>query len=752
MPLCIISNVSSHTIFKQGLFFTDQISIKTINGVVKVNSLNIGNLANTIVVSMNPSGTYLYAISSSGSLVCNIDFNNAYNTTLFNTSSTSLTSYGGITNLVVTNSRVYILGGYTSINENTLLSAITYANHGNTTIYPMFTTTYQARYVYNGIFDNSNNVFFTAENFYSPGPTDSFYNGINNNQIYFENGNSSQLTSLSKYLSNTATNGIYTINFNNERNSICFDAYRANIFMLSQAYDGNFPPLRHGWYNCISKFNLATNSLSLFATLTTIDTYYPTNNTGLGQNIMASYNYVYAAITNSNPVTTTDGLNFNCNYIMSVNINTSNIIAMGKGLNGVPYAMAYDASRNYLYVGGAFTTAAGFPVGYTAYWDENEQTWNNLVTLNGTCLSLAYSPTYNLLFFSGNFTSINGKTCNGFASFYTGDLQFNLLNNFIITLSNIAYNNNRIACSTDGKYITFVCNLAIFVSSNYGTSFTKVTVTENMITISMSSTGQYQLATSNGEIASTFYNSTNYGVTWTRKFVSATNSTKYMSCCCVSSTGQYQYIGGAGGNSAYYSINYGSTYLVDQSVLSYSSSKYTAIFVLSNVALTTIGYRSGSTSTLPFVYADLRSPILNNVVEHTWSIYNDSIFYDIGFKVTIMACKDNIIFVTNTGVTSTNLSDCRGMISLNGNIFGVSSWTAPFQLPDFFYNAIFSSKGIIWAHTFSKIYYSSTNGLSWNKINTYLTDIHSFCISYDGNIMYLLTSSGSVYQASIVDY
>ena len=105
MPLCIISNVSSHTIFKQGLFFTDQISIKTINGVVKVNSLNIGNLANTIVVSMNPSGTYLYAISSSGSLVCNIDFNNAYNTTLFNTSSTSLTSYGGITNLVVTNSR-----------------------------------------------------------------------------------------------------------------------------------------------------------------------------------------------------------------------------------------------------------------------------------------------------------------------------------------------------------------------------------------------------------------------------------------------------------------------------------------------------------------------------------------------------------------------------------------------------------------------------------------------------------------------
>ena len=78
-------------------------------------------------------------------------------------------------------------------------------------------------------------------------------------------------------------------------------------------------------------------------------------------------------------------------------------------------------------------------------------------------------------------------------------LQLIFLGNYAITITNTfvqstPQNYNRIACSSDGTYVTFVCDTAIYVSSNNGVNFTKTTVSDNMYCINMDYSGKYQLS------------------------------------------------------------------------------------------------------------------------------------------------------------------------------------------------------------------------------------------------------------------
>lgn len=108
--------------------------------------------------------------------------------------------------------------------------------------------------------------------------------------------------------------------------------------------------------------------------------------------------------------------------------------------------------------------------------------------------------------------------------------------------------------SDSGQYQTAVVNNGnIYISSDYGKTFTGVSgnYLKIWISISMSGTGQYQTAAIK---SSTLYRSTNYGVTWT----SAGGSNDWESIS-VSSLGQYQAAAAYYGL-LYFSSNFGSTW------------------------------------------------------------------------------------------------------------------------------------------------------------------------------------------------
>ncbi|MEZ7891553.1 MAG: hypothetical protein QMC67_07385, partial [Candidatus Wallbacteria bacterium] len=83
----------------------------------------------------------------------------------------------------------------------------------------------------------------------------------------------------------------------------------------------------------------------------------------------------------------------------------SNWSALGDGIDGMVYALAFDGSGN-LYAGGAFTEAGGIAAKYIAKW--NGTTWSALGTgMNNTVFTLAVSGTS--LYAGGAFTEAGGN-------------------------------------------------------------------------------------------------------------------------------------------------------------------------------------------------------------------------------------------------------------------------------------------------------------------------------------------------------
>jgi hypothetical protein len=121
-----------------------------------------------------------------------------------------------------------------------------------------------------------------------------------------------------------------------------------------------------------------------------------------------------------------------------------------------------------------------------------------------------------------------------------------------------------IAISSSGQYQSFISNNAkIVLSSDYGKTWASSPDTSNNTNkgwsfIAMSQTGQYQIA---GVIREYIYVSSNFGVSWTQI---VSTGLRWWTAGAISSTGQYQIAGGWNGGpyggAAYYSNNYGSTW------------------------------------------------------------------------------------------------------------------------------------------------------------------------------------------------
>ena len=84
---------------------------------------------------------------------------------------------------------------------------------------------------------------------------------------------------------------------------------------------------------------------------------------------------------------------------------------------------------------------------------------------------------------------------------------------------NGTYNKNlnnliSIQLSKSGQYQTAISNSTLYVSNNYGLTWSSPITSDYLIDIAISSSGKYQLVYSNLRYTYTFRYSSDYGVTW----------------------------------------------------------------------------------------------------------------------------------------------------------------------------------------------------------------------------------------------
>ncbi len=98
-------------------------------------------------------------------------------------------------------------------------------------------------------------------------------------------------------------------------------------------------------------------------------------------------------------------------------------VGANNGVDGTVYALAVDASNNNIYAGGSFTHAGGISAAHIAGWykdpDLGNESWNALGSgVNNTVYALAIDNTshYEYLYVGGAFTSAGGTSVNHIAS------------------------------------------------------------------------------------------------------------------------------------------------------------------------------------------------------------------------------------------------------------------------------------------------------------------------------------------------
>jgi len=290
-----------------------------------------------------------------------------------------------------------------------------------------------------------------------------------------------------------------------------------------------------------------------------------------------------------------------------------------------------------------------------------------------------------------------------------------------------------IACSSTGQYVSFCCNLKIYYSSNYGVSFNTYTSTTNMYAITMSSSGQYQLAVSTGIPACSIYQSTNFGVTWTipKANVTSNNGGRWFQSVCISSDGSRMFCGGSGGAGLqnYRSDNFGTTW----------SGAIGGILGRNSCAML---YSSG----LVYASQNLNTPIAIMSITTTT-------------ETTGTTLPAQVWFITSNGSTNwyyINSSNNGFYSSNSGTSYGsaVSSIAIGFitNIRGLWYN---SAGTRIWAAGASNmnLYYSTNNGTSWTTVTTGLSGIiYGFNISSNSSTAYILLTSGAVYSLNISGY
>ncbi len=200
------------------------------------------------------------------------------------------------------------------------------------------------------------------------------------------------------------------------------------------------------------------------------------------------------------------------------------------------------------------------------------------------------------------------------------------------------------AMSADGQYISIVnYNGNIYVSSNYGSSFSAKLSANNWSSISVSASGQYQTATITG---GGVYTSNDYGVTWSLN--GSLPSGPQYNCSAISGNGMIQIVG----------INFGAIY---------TSYDYGVTWSINASAPNNIQWNSISISSNgQYVYACANNNNVYNSYNYglTWSSVNSSNYYS---SVSVSSSGEYVSTLVNGGYVYSNT------VSLNRMIWNINN-------------------------------------------------------------------------------
>lgn len=296
-------------------------------------------------------------------------------------------------------------------------------------------------------------------------------------------------------------------------------------------------------------------------------------------------------------------------------------------------------------------------------------------------------------------------------------LQNATLTNSFGSTANTTYR-NMISCSANGVYVTAVAGSNVYVSSNYGISFTTTVFTGlTIVSTAMNSTGQYQMFTT-GTSYGNVYVSRNYGASWTSVLNISTGSSAIIpATSAISLDGTLMVAGGGGttGTTSYYSTNYGNTWTSSPT----SARRVASVILNNNICISAI---FGSQNCTYHTINANTETLINPSSPSTSAVNYLSSSFD-QQKVTVAFGNTQYAYSINYGVNWTKLSAANSYFT-------------------------FYDKDGVSIYYIGNTYVYKYNPSGIIQIASFTTDtINSACISY--NNIYLISSTMKLYTIDI---
>ena len=344
--------------------------------------------------------------------------------------------------------------------------------------------------------------------------------------------------------------------------------------------------------------------------------------------------------------------------------------------------------------------------------------------INGAPSSFTYlSASQDITGATGSFTYLSASQ--GITG-ATGSLQYLTIgnidnissNNYTANFIQTSYNGNwsSVSISSSGQYqIAIDISAGIAISSNYGASWVYPTIPNtpnnpNWSSSAISASGQYQTVVGNGII----YYSSNYGVTWNQSSAPSRNWSSNK-CLAMNALGQYQTA--VEQNGTWYSTDYGVTWTQNQS---FSQNPYN---YFNSVAVSSTGqYQTAiSANDYGFIWNSFDYGI-------TWSQNQNTPRSAFGWLTVAVSASGQYQTVVSNGsiiYTSTDYGVTWNSVNIGG-VANAMSASGQYQ--------IVVSNGIL--------YYSTDYGVTWTQQNSYYGN-------YSANFSSVAISASGKYQTIV---
>ena len=385
--------------------------------------------------------------------------------------------------------------------------------------------------------------------------------------------------------------------------------------------------------------------------------------------------------------------------------------------------ISISASGQYATAGGATTSNTAT---YSYYSTNYGQTWT-ASSFSGFNFAMACSA-------SGQYQVCGqGQSASGYGIYYSSDYgkNFTVSNN---TTSNAC---SYAAMSATGQYALVtqnpVSNVSLYISANYGRTFTAITIGFTPFGATMSASGQYQMVTGyaagNGYTTGIYY-STNYGQTWNAIATSSLTTTLgSMYQVAMSSNGQYCI-----------SCQANATGTIFQSITPFFTAGSSTNLLITSIQANAIIFGDGSTA----VSAD--PPLDYGTFGLNWTQTSS-------ISTTWFACAMSANGQYQIAGQSSGWSANSGTIYYSSN-YG-QTWTAVTSSPSNSWSSVTMSASGQYAvicvgnssiNVPGPVYISSTYGQTWSI--TTLSVCGNSAISASGQYMLIANQSGGVSSSS----